>query len=658
VRKKLTVLLIVVVSIVVLAGAVFATFYVRRNSVDVSAQLNDRHPAYGLLEKAVPQGEDAVVQALAEYLLERPSPDTLRPVQFRYLDAQTPPASRLQDKLPPSARDWEPGERLAWTDPVPKIELFALQKQFFLFSALKTSGPPPDPVLVETALAFMDEWRRANSRWPNFNLYAWNDDTMSNRLAGQIHVMELARSFGLSGIEREKAFLHSLLQHAEHLMSEEEHNYRTNHGIMQNVALLDLSLHYPELDRDWEWRRIAVDRMRRHLEAAVTDAGVFLELTPGYHYWATYRTLWFAAACRRAGIELDPLFEPTMRRMLTFAREILYPDRTLPQIADTHGFKVPKTPPFWDAVPQWPELVALRQALARSDCPNSPGIYFWPESGYFVLRAPALDWTPESAFMLTFKLRSLSRAHTHRDALSLTLFGRGRPLLVGPGYPSYGDRRRRRDLIGTVAQNAVSVDATSQEPGTAEVLDYDVRPGAGPGIPRFVALRGRAELYPGVVHERSLFYGPSVDGVLIVDSLSSADRHSYTQHFRPAPGLRAELFSGTAAVFGEDGAGKVLTIVSRVVQEGRVISPPGATNRDVIDFVAQGTAVVFATLVQSGPSEPSFEVSPDGQSVAWTAERGTLRVTLPPEGPGDWTWLPEETDSGRQAAGISDEFLP
>lgn len=624
-------------AIVVVATAAFALVYVRRNAVHVAEHLNSEHSAYPTLHAAAQRGEAEVREALAHYLLSRPAPPTPPPVHLRYA-GEGPDLLRFEDALPESVRDWQPGEHLPWSGGIPAPVLFQLQRQVFLF---RIDWQAAEPEVFEKALAFVAEWRRANPDWPNRNPYAWNDDTTSNRLAAQIWLMEQARARGENDLASERAFVPSLLRQARHLVSEEEHNYQTNHGMMQNIALLMLSLYYPELDRDGQWRNLAVERMRRHLEEGVTPDGVFRELTPQYHWFAVVNTLWFVGACRQAGIELDPLFEDRLRGLLAFGTQILYPDKTLPAIADSTRRFAPRVLDWmWDLVPDWPEARELREALESDGCPNRPGARLWPEAGFFVLRSPAPDWTPQSAMMLTLKLHSESRAHAHHDALSLTLFGHGLPLIDGPGYPSYADRERRRRLVGTVSQNTVCVDGASQRIGRATITADDVR--LEDGLPQFTAVGGRVSLYDGVDHERTVFFGPAAGSVLVVDRLTSDLEHRYALQFRPAPELSVELEPGRARLVGEDGS-PALAIATRVVRKDGLEPPPAVLEDDMVRLVHSGDDTWFATVLEVGGDGSAPPVALESGSLVWRGERGEVRLRQGSAGDLEYEWTPIAT---------------
>ncbi|MHC4982229.1 MAG: heparinase II/III family protein [Planctomycetota bacterium] len=635
----------------------FWALYVRRNRVDILERLA---PPSGLYAEAKSiaerRGKTAAMDYIWRYFASRRSPKFVRPAQL-WLNSETliRQARGIVSGTFPGFPEfnWRPGRHVEWrcgakSDRKPL--LFELQGQRFIFYLLAELDGVPERESIELARAFASEWRRGNT-WPNANRYAWNDDATSNRIQAHVYLMERARKLNMTSRKDELAFLESLLKHADRLMDAAAYNARTNHGMMQNCALLSIALAYPEFDRGQLWQRTAVKRMEEYLlHYAVTPEGVFLELAPGYHFYAMLKALWFYASCRQAKIDLDPRFETTLRKMLTFCVEILQPDRSLPMIADTRG-GIPDVAGWpWGELPNWPELRRLRSALTSSgELPNEPCARLWPESGYFVLRAPATKWTPASAMMLTLKAGPRSHAHGHYDALSITLFANGRPLLTGPGYPPYDEKRC--ELIATTSQNTVSVDGRSQRAGAAEVVFCDARHVNGPSgpIPQFAAVKGRSLLYEGVRHDRTILYGPASQAVLIVDELRSNEQHEYRQHFRLAPGLRGRTLAGTLAASNQgrsSRAGDILRITA--LRPGRQSQRlPCTIAGQVAEFpITARSATVLALLdFSKGGKSSSLSVGP--RSIEWRGDRGRLTVTLPIVSPRSCVFLAKSEDQDK-----------
>lgn len=640
------------VLLIILGSAGLAWYYRHRNHVDLIDRLNPAHSrASAWIQASGGAAPDTLISEMADYFADRSAFGWLKPAAF-WMEPAGESARRrrailsgdlVSEPTLPLYR-WTPGEAIHWRSPTPMVILHRLQVQLFLFDLLMPSHGKPSGDAIDFAEAYVNLWRKDNQIWPNWNQSAWNDEAMSYRIQAHMLLQEALREADRTNPAGEIVFLQSLIQHADQLMDDRLHNFLTNHGMMQNCALLAIAAAYPEFDREQLWRRTAIARMKRHLEEGVSTDGVFLELTPHYHYYAICKLLWFVTTARQADIELEPYFEQTLRRMLVFAREILNPDGTLPMIADTYPGKVDISNWPWEALPDWPELAALREATSTlGEPPNEPTARLWPKSGYFVLRAPAPDWTHESAMMLTFKAGPRSRAHLHYDALSITFFAHGRPWLTGPGYPGYESSQDRLRLIGTPSQNTVSVDGRSQRAGGASVRFVETDPDSTTATqPTYAVIQGESRLYDGVAHRRTVLYGPEAGAALLIDELVSDQPHVYRQHYRRPDGIEAQTSAGqillTLPAGVDDAAG--LEIDSWVLLDGSVIRPPVRMQQQVADFGVYAQSVTFVTLLDSEPSGAGQNVEVAPGSVTWHGERGAAVVTLPIESAKSCKWTP------------------
>jgi len=642
--------LAVLVACLVGVGLGTLTFY--RNHVDLLSRLDPQHPVYAQVMQAKERGgTEEAERTLAAYLAKRAPVATLPPYQ-RWVSTDEKSnllATRLVEEGDvgkacggPSFL-WRPGQPLLWTGPTPENVRFFLHRQWFLFDLLQAPVDGSPQVRIEWAAALAREWRRGNRVWPNFDPYAWNDEVVANRIMGQVILMETWRRIGVVPIEDEIAFLKSLCQHADFLMDSKKYNFRTNHGLMQNAALLYLAIHYPELAAAPLWKETAVERTSRHMREHVDSDGVFLEISPAYHLFATSVFLWFHGACSEAGINLGPAYEFRLRKMLTFCRDILNPDGSLPMIGDT-SLTVAAWPSCpWAALPRWSETEALKSALSGAERPpNRSGAFLWPESGYFVLRTPAPAWTQEQAMMLTLRAGPGSHAHFQPDALSITFFAQGRPLLVGPGYPDYFTPGRA-EKIATMSQNTVSVDNKSQRKGDARMTFADFRPAprSVSAAPDFASVQGESLLYAGVRHARTLFYGPRCGAVLVVDELQSRNLHEYRQHFRFSQGLAAIV--GPSLLRLVDDAAKshaLLSVQTQVLSRDQVQEVPCTLNGTVAAFAVNAADATFVTLLQTPAEDAQAAPRISGRTIVWEGERGRLTITLPIRSEKSYDWAP------------------
>ncbi len=620
------------------------------NHVDLVGRLNRSHPvSQTILKMAETEGKSSALGALTDTFRSRPA--TIRLTPYQLWDMEPDFSSNRQraflegDLTRATGRTgkynvrWRPGEPLPWDHRDEVMLTFDLQRQGFLLDVLRNRDAKTYPAALAAAKSFVTEWRRTNALWPNTNAFAWNDHVMSDRVVAHMVLMDHLRARGLTSNDDEATFLAGLVQHADQLMDELQYTSSTNHGMIQNAALLAVAIGYPEFDCGRRWRNTAVARTTRYVQESFSKNGVCLELTPYYHWFNTQLLLWFVATCHEESIPIDPLIERTARQAVSFCRELLQPDRSLPMIADTPNYQT--TLDYWpiDALPKWPEITELQIATAHvAAMPNEPGAHLWPESGYFILRNGAPNWTPDSALMLVFKTTSKSRAHSHFDALSFVLYANGQPVLNGPGYPDYNRTTDRLFIIGTQNQNTVSIDGRSQKLVRSRVNFNDVRLRARDEFsPEFVAIQGDAETYAGVQHRRTLFHGPNQTAILIIDELTSGEQHNFRQNFRMAPGCRADLDSGGFVVRASCDDRFLISIDASILCDGRPSMARPLLNPPLMAFPAKGRQITYVTVVNVDDKSAKLSIDQFRRSIRWAGPEGTLSIQLPVGASYEWS---------------------
>ncbi len=135
-----------------------------------------------------------------------------------------------------------------------------------------------DAALEET-LAFdqVDAWRLV----PRGLL--WND----HALAARVSTLALLWSFVRRRNDLDTSAARSMLELADRtgarLAKPELYNSRTNHGIMQNIALIQLAVAFPTLPRAEYFKTVGCTRLVRQMRYYVDPEGPVLEHSAGYH---------------------------------------------------------------------------------------------------------------------------------------------------------------------------------------------------------------------------------------------------------------------------------------------------------------------------------------------------------------------------------------
>jgi hypothetical protein len=380
-----------------------------------------------------------------------------------------------------------------------------------------------------------------------------------------------------------------------------------NHGFNQGAALLLVADSFPELAGAAAWRATALERLQEMIASNLDADGVDIENSPFYHYYVLGIVAQIARWANAYEPALAPSYDAAQRAMLPYAGAIVQPDGRLPMLGATATTIVPNQDP---AV--YGPLAALGPTFAwvfqrgATGTPPPAGVQLFPVAGLFLLRSSPPAAALRQTF-ITFDSGVYRTDHSHLDGLSLTYYSSGAALLPDSGLFTY-DRGPDYDYFhGTRSHNTVVVDGGDQREGAAV-------PGVS-GVADGVAwATGTSELYAGVRHVRTVALLEQ-DLAVVIDSLSSAASHVYTQTWHVQPGT-AIRFYGRHAVAFDAAARPVLTVAQADwsgLEFGSISGGAGPmqgwwsnaygskTPNWAVEYRRTAPAVRFVTLLASGP---------------------------------------------------------
>ena len=215
-------------------------------------------------------------------------------------------------------------------------------------------------------------------------------------------------------------------------------NYATNHGVMQNVALLHLATALPWLPEADRFRTLALDRLTRQMRFYISDEGVVLEGSPAYHAFGL-RLLGYALRYATIGsLPVPKEWQSKFERGTQFAAILARPDGSLPRIGDT------------DVEPGY----AAAPSAAGDRPPGTSGSVAWtppdaerytlPLSGYAVWWSGLKQESGAAGIAQTVTTWSDFPGHGHWRAnqLATTFWAAGRGWWTDVGYWPYVNPRR------------------------------------------------------------------------------------------------------------------------------------------------------------------------------------------------------------------------
>ena len=215
---------------------------------------------------------------------------------------------------------------------------------------------------------------------------------------------------------------------------------------MQNIALLQAAAAFPGLIETVATRRLALARLTMQLRYYLSDEGVILEHSAGYHLAGVELV---AAAIQLAELNhltVPPVWKERLKRARLFLARIMRPDGTLPAFGDTR-VQVPE-PTAWTA----PGVGEQFQSPLSLYSLSGYGVWAASDPSGRVLNHTMVNW---SYFP--------GQAHKHADETGLSVWALGRGWITPSGYAPYGSEFRLPvdGWLGSNAQHGEGEDADS-----------------------------------------------------------------------------------------------------------------------------------------------------------------------------------------------------
>lgn len=320
---------------------------------------------------------------------------------------------------------------------------------------------------TQRVLAFADHERR---QWQDVG-FLWNDHALAARLGLVIKLWRHLREKDDVDPVALQAVL-SLAERSARFLAKPEHfTVRTNHGVLQNLALLQAAAAFPALKDASDWRRIAFERLGQQLGFYISSEGVVLEHSAAYHQLGANL---LARAVRLAVLNQvappQPIVEAAQNAR-SVLKLLVRPDGSLPLLGNTSAGLVA-------VVPFVPDDGSAPVSLIHP--PHSrylgPGRLF-PLSGYAVWWLGHSDEVPAQTLITWAKHDG--HGHKHADEGAITHWSGGVDWITGTGYWPYDDPLvdQAYSWPGANAPHAIGEPATSRR--TARLLSSALEDGIG-----------------------------------------------------------------------------------------------------------------------------------------------------------------------------------
>lgn len=286
------------------------------------------------------------------------------------------------------------------------LYVYALYPVSYLLNAYEATGRSSYLKNALTlAMSFLD-WELASGKGINKrrNKILFGDHAVSNRTQVLCYLVCCLKE---EGHEINGDIEAALLRNGEYLANIDNYSHY-NHGLMMDLALLGLvnTLAVFWFDYPRHLKTSLLNRLQHSIVRDLTEDGVHIENSPGYHFWMLGFLGRITPALQVFDKHLYLKAQGMLRKATEYAEYITRPDGSVPAVGDTHASVTYKS----------------RKGLESK---------FFPHANQVVFRSSKDDiW---AHFSCGYK----THVHKHHDNGSFILFYNGKDIFIDPGFLTY-----------------------------------------------------------------------------------------------------------------------------------------------------------------------------------------------------------------------------
>lgn len=309
-----------------------------------------------------------------------------------------------------------------------QLALAALSVERLLLDAYELSG---DQRFLRLALRRVLTFSAYEARQFGATDFLWNDHAVAARISVLTQLWRAIRDEPSISMHERREIV-SLVQRSGRLLALPAHfTVRTNHGVMQNLALLQIGAAFPALPEAAHWRDLGIARLRLQIKFYVSPEGFILEHSSEYHAFGAELMAQAVRLCNLNGISPPPWLVDAAHRSAKVLAPLMRPDGSLPLVGNTSAgsrFSIPVVPEGGESQvremhPHW--------------CNDQRESFFLPVAGY------AFWWNQERSKELCSQVvinwsKFDGHGHKHADEGAVQLWANGIDWVTSTGYWPYG----------------------------------------------------------------------------------------------------------------------------------------------------------------------------------------------------------------------------
>ena len=423
--------------------------------------------------------------------------------------------------------DWSENPYGDWTW---QFYFHSLRMVSYLINAYELKG---EVSYLEKAKWFIQSWDEHNPcRFQQASIFAWDDHSTANRITTLIYFWDNYRDSEIFDSEFANQILNMLYQHGEFTANDANYIWKHNHGIFQDISLLQLATLFPNLDQSDKWLEISISRLSHQIDHGVTETGVHKEHSTEYHYLVLKLLSGISNFTHHYNISFDKL-DTTIYNMEEYLVHISKPNGFTPLVGDSVMIDILKTPV--SSITNEHLLYLVTGGNNGEKITENNIVY--EDAGVAIFKN---NWDNNSPLYFSLFNSYHSNVHKQADDLSFVLTHEDTDYFVDSGKfaadSAYHEENIFRTYVKSVfAHNTIAVDDTSFNirdkinVGKSIIESYGV-------TSNYSYVKASHTHYDGVKITRTAIFFEE-GAVYFHDEIQSNEVHKYTQIFNIGEGV-------------------------------------------------------------------------------------------------------------------------
>ena len=398
---------------------------------------------------------------------------------------------------------------------------------------------------LKKGLSLVMDWISKHQFELHKETMAFHDETTALRLQYFLKFFILAKT----EINREDELIIEkvMWEHASLLADDDFHSTNTNHGMFQDIALLQFATYFkgvkPELCASYI--DLSVSRLKDYFLTIFTEDGVHKEHSPSYHMLVVSNLRRLISWIEEIDSEIGKEFSSIYHKAEEYAVYIIRPDGYLPPICDTEPKAVKAS--SYNSLYNSDEYLYSVTAGEKGIAPKDNDKVF-KDAGYAIFRD---DWKKkkQTTYVL-FTSAYNADYHKHSDDLNLYIYKDGEIITeAGPNGYNYKDPFTKY-AYSSFAHNTLVVDGKGL-PRTDGKYDHVY-------MSEFRISEDESEAsgvnrrFSGIEHIRNVKYNKKDQVVTACDRMHSEKKHEYKLLWHVASDINVHLRDRFVELFRND----------------------------------------------------------------------------------------------------------